>query len=139
MYFIAPRCALKVNLGTFITLWHPVGDCIMINLLIRNRNRIKCIIEMIECFIPAYIKFYVKVESIMTYPDLIPFYYYTLALVYHHATWFSIVALQRRRRTFFLYCSVRLLNTHFTHEVCFYYGSIKWARAFVPNWQDNLI
>ena len=53
----------------------------MINLLIRNRNRIKCIIE-----IPAYIEFYVKVESIMTYPDLIPFYYYTLALVYHHAT-----------------------------------------------------
>ena len=64
----------------------------MINLLIRNRNRIKYLIEMfdiypvIECSIPAYFKFYVKVESIMTYPDLIPFHYFTLDLVCHHAT-----------------------------------------------------
>ena len=41
---------------------------------------------VIECSIPAYFKFYVKVESIMTYPDLIPFHYFTLDLVCHHAT-----------------------------------------------------
>ena len=58
----------------------------MINVLIRNRNRIKYLIEIIECSIPAYFKVYVKVESIMTYPDLIPFHYFTLDLVCHHAT-----------------------------------------------------
>ena len=39
---------------------------------------------------------------------------------------------------FVLYCSVNFLNAHFTHMICFYYGSIKNEEAYiVPNWQDN--
>ena len=41
---------------------------------------------VIELSITAGLNFYVNVESIMTYPDLIPSHYFTLDLVCHHAT-----------------------------------------------------